>query len=308
MGIDEVGRGCLAGPVVVAGVIFDAPVWKDPPPWMDEINDSKAVPLKKREQLFGLIQKEARAFSIQFVSHERVDEINILRAMFEGARAVVNDLLRVQEQSIDLALVDGNQEIPRLSCAQRTVIGGDSVSRSIAAASILAKVTRDRWMKDAATRYPYYGFERNVGYGTKLHREALQKWGPCEIHRRSFLSQILSPDQSRVAVGKRMESLVADRLREQGFQVRFQNWRGPNSELDVVAVHENELHFFEVRSRARAIADMDQIFPAEKRQRFVHAVNEFRGRETAFRGLKPRLHFVEVANQQIEFYWDAFQL
>lgn len=175
-GVDEAGRGPLAGPVCAAAVIL--------PPDMDipGLNDSKQVPDKKRRELFELITANAVAFGIAFAGPEEVDEVNILQATFLAMRRAVEQL----KTAPDLVLVDGNRE-PLLPYPVRTIIKGDCLSANIAAASILAKVTRDRYMEQAAERYPWYGFEIHKGYGTRRHYEALRESGPCPLHRQSFL-------------------------------------------------------------------------------------------------------------------------
>lgn len=175
-GVDEAGRGPLAGPVCAAAVIL--PFGLD----IEGLNDSKKLTDKKRRDLFDIIKKEAIAYGIALVDEKRIDEINILQATFEAMREAVSQL----GVSPDLVLVDGNQN-PKLSFPTQTVVKGDARSANIAAASILAKVTRDQLMEELAEQYPQYGFEVHKGYGTKKHYEALQEYGPSEIHRRTFL-------------------------------------------------------------------------------------------------------------------------
>lgn len=177
-GIDEAGRGPLAGPVVAAAVILPYAVE------IDGLNDSKKLSEKKREQLYDIICAQALAFSVASVDEKTIDEINILNATFLAMQNAVQGLAI----PADFALVDGNRsrglEIP-FQC----VVGGDGQSPSIAAASVLAKVTRDRQMYALAAEYPEYGFERHKAYGTKAHYAALDAYGPCPIHRRSFLKK-----------------------------------------------------------------------------------------------------------------------
>ena len=183
-GVDEAGRGPLAGPVYAAAVILpDGLV-------IPGLNDSKKLSEKRREELFDIIIEKAAAYAIASVDERRIDEINILNADFEAMNTAVSEL----KLKPDFVLVDGN--IMRgMTLPHETVVKGDSKSASIAAASILAKVSRDRYMTAAAERYPEYGFEKHKGYGTKAHNEAILKHGPCELHRRTFLKKLLGDRQ-----------------------------------------------------------------------------------------------------------------
>lgn len=177
-GIDEAGRGPLAGPVCAAAVIL--PERLDIP----GLNDSKKLTDKKRRELFPIIEEQAIAFGLGWASQEEIDEINILQATFLAMSRAVEQL----NIRPDLALVDGNRA-PALDLPVETVVQGDSLSASIAAASVLAKVSRDDVMLRMAEEYPGYGFEVHKGYGTKAHYEALRKFGPSPIHRRTFLKK-----------------------------------------------------------------------------------------------------------------------
>lgn len=177
-GVDEAGRGPLAGPVCAAAVIL--PDHLEIP----GLNDSKKLSDKRRRELFPIIQEQAIAYGIGFASHEEIDEINILQATFLAMKRAMEQL-KVRP---DLALIDGNRQ-PGFEIPCKTVIKGDSLSANIAAASVLAKVSRDDWMLRSAQDYPGYGFEIHKGYGTKAHYEALTQLGPCAIHRRSFLKK-----------------------------------------------------------------------------------------------------------------------
>jgi ribonuclease HII len=179
-GVDEVGRGCLAGPVVVAAVVL--PAGRELP----GVRDSKRLSLAARERAYALIRCEALAVSALAVHQEEVDRLNILAASLDGMRRVVDRLQRRSRRPVDHVLVDGHQIPPGLTRPATCVVKGDDRSQSIAAASIVAKVLRDRLMKSWARRYPVYGFERHVGYPTAEHREALMQHGPCPLHRQSF--------------------------------------------------------------------------------------------------------------------------
>lgn len=179
-GVDEAGRGPLAGDVYAAAVIFDDGLL------IDGINDSKKLSEKKRETLFDEITGKARAYAIAKATVEEIETLNILQATFLAMRRAVEGL----GCSVDLALIDGNR-LPPLPCEAECLIGGDAKSASIAAASILAKVSRDRAMKALAERYPQYEFEKHKGYGTARHCELIRRYGPCEVHRHSFLRKLM---------------------------------------------------------------------------------------------------------------------
>ena len=181
-GVDEAGRGPLAGPCVVAAVILD------PNQTIDGLNDSKKLSEKKREQLYDEIVSKALAYNIVFSEKDEIDRINILNATLLSMKKAVEGL----SIKPDLAMIDGNMVPKEMTVKSVAIIKGDAKSASIAAASILAKVTRDRHMVELSKKYPQYGFEKHKGYGTKLHREMLIKYGPCEEHRRSFIKKVLS--------------------------------------------------------------------------------------------------------------------
>lgn len=180
-GIDEAGRGPLAGPVVAAAVILPEGIE------LPGVNDSKKIIEKKREGLFDFVKEHALAYGIGQASEQEIDEINILQATFLAMRRAVEAL----QLPADFALVDGNR-IQGLNIPAETVIGGDGKVLSIAAASILAKVTRDRYMREMAQTYPEYGFEKHKGYGTKAHYAAIEQYGICPLHRKTFLKKILN--------------------------------------------------------------------------------------------------------------------
>lgn len=180
-GIDEAGRGPLAGPVCAAAVIL--PIGTD----IDGLNDSKKLTEKKREMLFPMIIENATAYGIGFASEQEIDEINILNATFLAMSRAVEAL----GISPDLLLIDGNQK-PKIGVGEEvTVIKGDAKSVSVAAASVLAKVSRDRYMLEKSQEYPQYAFEKHKGYGTKLHYEKIAEYGVSPIHRKTFLKKIL---------------------------------------------------------------------------------------------------------------------
>jgi ribonuclease HII len=174
-GVDEAGRGPLAGPVVVAAVILPENYA------LDALDDSKRLSAKRREQLVPQIEAQAISFAVEFVEADEIDRVNILQATLNGMRRAVEKL----EPAPRLAMIDGNRA-PNLSCEVKTVIGGDRLIASISAASILAKVYRDRLMLSMHDQYPAYGFDRHKGYPTAHHLDRLKVLGPCPIHRKSF--------------------------------------------------------------------------------------------------------------------------
>ena len=177
-GVDEAGRGPLAGPVCAAAVILP------PNAEIPGLNDSKKLSDKKRRELYPVIQEQAIAYGIAFADHNEIDEINILQATYLAMERAINQL----SVKPDLALIDGNRA-KDFGIPVETVVHGDSLSASIAAASVLAKVTRDDYMLKMAEEYPGYGFEIHKGYGTKAHYAALAQYGPSLIHRMTFLKK-----------------------------------------------------------------------------------------------------------------------
>ncbi len=177
-GVDEAGRGPLAGPVCAAAVILPANIE------IPGLNDSKKLSDKKRRELFPIICEQAVAYGIAFADHKEIDEINILQATYLAMERAIGAL----QVKPEFALIDGNRA-KDFGIPLETVIGGDGRSASIAAASVLAKVTRDDYMLKMAENYPGYGFEVHKGYGTKAHYAALQELGPCPIHRMTFLKK-----------------------------------------------------------------------------------------------------------------------
>ena len=182
-GCDEAGAGPLAGPVYAAAVIL--PVEAEIP----GLDDSKKLTEKKREALFPLIQERALAWAVAWVDAAEIDQTDILSARMKAMQLAIDQL----EPPADFALIDGNRDRGRSSAIvtpHRCIVKGDSLSASVAAASVLAKVSRDRWMVQAAEDYPEYQFQKHKGYGTKLHYEMLRIYGPSPIHRKSFLKNL----------------------------------------------------------------------------------------------------------------------
>ena len=178
-GVDEAGRGPLAGDVYAAAVILNDSVL------INYLNDSKKISEKRRELLYDEVIEKADAYCVATASVEEIDELNILQATMLAMKRAVSGL----GVHPDLALIDGNR-LPELECESRFVIHGDAVSASIAAASILAKVSRDRYMRELDSKYPQYCFSQHKGYGTKLHYEKLEEFGISDVHRKTFLKKL----------------------------------------------------------------------------------------------------------------------
>lgn len=185
-GVDEAGRGPLAGPVYAAAVILPKGHI------IEGVNDSKKLSEKKRDELFDKVIEECAAYSVGIATEQEIDEINILQATFLAMRRAVEGL----NVKPDIALIDGNKT-PGLDIEQRAIVKGDGKSANIAAASIIAKVSRDRYMLEMAEKYPEYQFEKHKGYGTKLHYEMLEKYGVSPIHRKTFLKKFFEQRENK---------------------------------------------------------------------------------------------------------------
>ena len=181
-GADEVGRGALAGPVVAAACVLNL---DDLP---EGINDSKQLTRLQRERLAGEIQRRAVAYSVSRIEHHEIDQINILKASLRAIELAIKALRPIP----DYVLIDGHQRVPNLDCPQSTIIKGDCLSVSIAAASIIAKVARDQWMTEYDEQYPGYGFASHSGYNTRIHQQAIARLGPSAIHRLTFRGVLFS--------------------------------------------------------------------------------------------------------------------
>ncbi len=284
-GIDEAGRGPLCGPVCAAAVIL--PDFCE----IEGLNDSKKLSEKRREALYDVVCEKAVAYGIGTASEKEIDKINILQATFLAMRRAV-EALGVQP---DLALIDGNRK-PGLSCDEVTIIKGDSKCMSVAAASILAKVTRDRYMREMDQKYPQYCFAQHKGYGTKLHYEKIAEFGLCDLHRRSFLKKILGEEKQptpAAEAGKRGEDIAAAFYEKHGFTVAGRNVHEVCGEIDLIAENEDTLVFCEVKARAPgSFGQPCEAVDTRKQQKIVKtAMLYLQKHETQKR---PRFDVVEV--------------
>lgn len=243
-GVDEVGRGPLAGPVVAAAVILAPQNQADLAFW--GLNDSKKLTEQKRYELEAVIKSKAVAWAIAWQNHRQIDRDGIAKATYQAMLKALEKL----SQRPEFVLVDGPTPIP-LDIAQKAVVKGDSLSLSIAAASVLAKCCRDRWMDSFALRFPEYAFEKNKGYGSGEHISALQEYGPCLMHRNSFKLKPQIKDD-RVAKGRKGEDLAVRELEKQGFEIVQRNYLRKTGEIDIIALKAGKIYFVEVRSKSSA--------------------------------------------------------
>jgi ribonuclease HII len=307
-GIDEAGRGPLAGPVVAAAVIFP----KNASP-INGIDDSKKLTARKRENLAEQICQTAAAYGIGIVESWEIDAINILRATHKAMRKALGNL----KMRPNYLLVDG-RGLPDRIYPQKAIIRGDQVCYSVAAASILAKVIRDRLMVEYEEVFPGYGFKQHKGYGTKQHRDAIIQLGPSPIHRKSFSGvkehlidfyQSINPK----ALGKYGEDLAALYLFHKGYHVLERNFRvGSFGELDIIALYGDQLRFVEVKTQSHSVFGNPEEWVNERKQKQIALIAE------AFLAQHPELdvecHFdvigIKILNQRtrLRYLKDAFGL
>ena len=252
LGIDEVGRGPWAGPLVIGAVILP----EEKPSWVDELNDSKKLSVKKREELNEIILKEAPATGLGWVSSEELDTVGLAEALRLAARRAVEE---VQSKRIPFSeiIIDGTQNFLVGTALEQYVTilkKADFLIKEVSAASIIAKVARDHYMYDLALKYPHYGFEKHVGYGTALHQKALKDFGPCPEHRMSFgplKSFDTTPPQKECSTksGQYAESKVAEYLIRNGHQIIARNHKTKYYEIDIISTKDETVYFTEVKYR-----------------------------------------------------------
>lgn len=303
-GIDEVGRGPLAGPVVAAAVILPKECK------IEGVNDSKKLSAKKREELYDIILEKAVSYGIGVVSNERIDEINILQATYEAMREALSQL----QPKADYILADA-VTIPMVSIPQRGIIKGDAKSMSIGAASIVAKVYRDRMMEAYEEVYPGYGFASNKGYGAAEHIEGIKKQGITPIHRRTFVKNFLPQEGDNTTdKGQRGETLAAKQMEKMGYEILERNFHALKAEIDIIAKKDNVIVFTEVKYRKNE----ERGTPAEavnhwKQQHIIRAAKVYIAQKCLMEmGYDFRFDVAEVLTQDGKTYFryteDAFQL
>lgn len=303
-GIDEVGRGPLAGPVVAAAVILPKECK------IEGVNDSKKLSAKKREELYDIILEKAVSYGIGVVSNERIDEINILQATYEAMREALSQLKPKAEYILADAVT-----IPMVSTPQRGIIKGDAKSMSIGAASIVAKVYRDRMMEAYEEVYPGYGFASNKGYGAAEHIEGIRKQGITPIHRKTFVKNFLPQDgDTATDKGHRGEVLAAKQMEKMGYEILERNFHALKGEIDIIAKKDNVIVFTEVKYRKNE----EMGTPAEavnhwKQQHIIRAAKAYIAQKCLMEmGYDFRFDVAEVLTSEGKTYFryteDAFQL
>lgn len=251
-GVDEAGRGPLAGPVCAAAVILPEGCV------IDGLNDSKKLTEKKREALFPVIVEHALAYSVAWADESEIDTLNILGASLLAMRRAVSGLARAPQH----VLVDGNR-LPATGLPETAVVSGDATSASIAAASVLAKVSRDRYMLALDREYPQYAFAKHKGYPTVLHYRMLEEHGPCPAHRRTFLKK-----KSAAARGSAGEAYACELLRARGCEILARNVHSRYGEVDIIARDGETVCFVEVKTRKHGayITGQEAVTPAKQKK------------------------------------------
>lgn len=258
LGIDEVGRGPLAGPLVVGAVILP----EVQPDFVDELRDSKKLSVKKREELAGVILEGALGTGLGWVSPLEIDEIGMGEALKLATRRAVEEV-RESRAAFSQVIIDGKVNFLMGTTLEKyvsTVIKADDLIKEVSAASIIAKVARDKYMVELGVKFPGYGFERHMGYGTKAHFEAIAKMGVCPEHRKSFepiksmvgFERLKSVARNTTLIGQRGEDAVVEYLKKNGHTIVARNFKTYFYEIDIVSIFEGRIYFTEVKMRRSA--------------------------------------------------------
>ncbi|MBR3157136.1 ribonuclease HII [Candidatus Saccharibacteria bacterium] len=301
LGIDEVGRGPLAGPLVVGAVILPA----DEKPWFKELKDSKKLTAKKREALSELILAES-ASGLGWVPASELDQIGISKALCLAAKRAVKSVQALHTPFSQI-IIDGNFNFLKhtpLEPYVTTCVKADALIREVSAASIIAKVARDKYMKNLATKYPNYGFEKHVGYGTKVHVAAIYKYGLTPEHRKSFepcksisnFKAPKNPKKNTTKIGQQAESAVADYLTANGHTIIARNHKTYFYEIDIISAKNHQIFFTEVKYRSSNShgSGLDAITPVKKRQMQFAANSYLKYQNTKFKSYNPLLAVASV--------------
>lgn len=297
LGIDEVGRGPWAGPLVIGAVILP----DEKPTWVDELNDSKKLSAKKREYLNEIILKEATATGLGWVSSKELDEIGLSNALKLAARRAVEEVKQKHAPFHEI-IIDGTQNFLAGTSLEKHVSvlkKADFLIKEVSAASIIAKVARDHYMCELAQKFPCYGFEKHVGYGTTAHKKALETFGPCEEHRFSFapIKGITVNDMKPVNLtnGAKAESKAADFLVKNGHQVIARNHKTKFYEIDIVSTKADKIYFTEVKYRKTSAHGTPlEMITKEKQAQMHFAAESFLNYFKEFKNYNPVLAVAAV--------------
>ncbi|MBR3365519.1 ribonuclease HII [Candidatus Saccharibacteria bacterium] len=304
LGIDEVGRGPLAGPLVVGAVILP----EGEHDWFSELNDSKKLTAKKREALSEIILQEA-ATGLGWVPADELDSIGISEALKLAARRAVKSVQSLHAPFSQI-IIDGKVNFlakTKLEPYVTTIIKADAKIREVSAASIIAKVARDRYMIDLAPKYPEYGFDQHVGYGTKSHVTAIYKYGLTKEHRKSFepckslsgFTPQVKPHKNTTSIGQKAEQAVSDYLESYGHTIIARNHKTFFYEIDIISTKDNYVYFTEVKYRTNAIhgSGLDAITPTKLRQMHFAAESYLKYQNTKFKSIQPLLAVADITGE-----------
>lgn len=303
LGIDEVGRGPWAGPLVIGAVILPKDEAGNYPDWVADLTDSKKLSPKKRETLSAVILREAPATGLGWVSAKEIDELGLAKSLKLATRRAVKN---VQKQKVPFTeiIIDGTVNFlagTKLESHVTTLKKGDLLIKEISAASIIAKVARDNYMKELAQKYPDYGFAQHVGYGTKLHSEMLAKFGPCPEHRSSF-KPVQPKGLNTKAIGDRAETIVANYLQQHGHKIVARNHKTKFYEIDIISTKNDKIYFTEVKYRKNSDrgTPLDMV-TKEKLQKMTFAAEAFLKYYKDFQSFSPLLATGIVSGDNFEF-------
>lgn len=280
LGIDEVGRGPWAGPLVIGACVlnprFDEKENEiEAETWQDELNDSKKLTAKKREKLAPIIKEKAKATGLGWVSAKELDEIGLAEALKLATRRAVE---KIPRETFSEIIIDGTSNFLKDTDLENLVSvlpKADAKIKEVSAASIIAKVARDNYMKDIAEQYPGYAFEKHVGYGTAAHKKALQELGPCPEHRHSF-KPVQKEKPIHLQNGSRAESIVAEYLRSRGHTILARNHKTKFYEIDIASATKDHIYFTEVKYRKNnSHGDPLEFIDRNKQQQITFAANSF---------------------------------
>lgn len=313
LGIDEVGRGPLAGPLVVGAVVL--PDLK--PDWVSDLRDSKKLSAKKRESLSEVILTEAPAWGLGWVFPEELDAVGISEALRLATRRAVEEVQK-KHFAFSQIVIDGKVNfLTETSLAKfvSTAVKADDLIKEVSAASIIAKVARDNYMKDLAVKFPGYGFEKNVGYGTSAHLKAISEMGICVEHRRSFepIKSMVGFERANIfrnvvknttIVGGLGETAVCEHLEGLGHKIVARNFKTKLYEIDIVSVHCGKIYFTEVKTRSSAdFGGGFSAIDAKKLQRMRFAAESFLKYRTIYNIYDPVLAVASVDSEYKVLDW-----